>query len=178
MQAFECRPRSRCCRHVLLPTTSTPAAACKSHMSSVQTPGAHDSACPLLHTLQGVLQRAPAELAPGEDFAQALCFSEEAMQEAAAAARRRGAAATCPAPGRQGGGSGAAAAAAGGGSGAAAAAAGGGTVPGALLGVEGIEEWCEQQERVVLFNNGEFVKPPPECSMPPSARPATALVAA
>ena len=51
-------------------------------------------------------------------------------------------------------------------------------MPGAPLGVEGIEEWCEQQERVVLFNNGEFVKPPPKCSMPPSARPATALVAA
>ena len=49
---------------------------------------------------------------------------------------------------------------------------------GAPVGAEGVEEWCEQQERVVLFNNGEYVKPPPDGCMPPSARPATALVAA
>lgn len=87
------------------------------------------------------------------------------MQEAAAAARRRAAAATRPAPGRQAGGS-------------STAAAGGGSLPGAPLWMEGVEEWCEQQERVVLFNNGEFVKAPPDGAMPPSPRPATALVAA
>lgn len=83
------------------------------------------------------------------------------MQEAAAAARRRAATAGRPAAGRS-----------------AAAAAGEGSMAGAPVGAEGVEEWCEQQERVVLFNNGEYVKPPPDGCMPPSARPATALVAA
>ncbi|PRW59281.1 hypothetical protein C2E21_2538 [Chlorella sorokiniana] len=114
---------------------------------------------------KGVLQRAPADLAPGEEFAQTLCFSEEAVQEAAAAARRRAAAAARPAAGRHGG------------AGSAAAAAGG-SLPGAQLGAEGVEEWCEQQERVVLFNNGYVEPPPADSSVPPSARPATALVAA
>lgn len=82
------------------------------------------------------------------------------MQEAAAAARRRAAAAQPAVSGRPGGGGVA------------------GSLPGAPLGVEGVEEWCEQQERVVLFNDGAYVAPPGSGVAPPTARPVTALVAA
>ena len=116
--------------------------------------------------VQGLLQRAPDDLAPGEDFSQVLCFSEEALQEAAAAARRRSGAKKA---GRQGAGG--------------AAATGAGSLPGAPLGVEGVEEWCRQQQAVVLVNNGEFVAFPPDSGVgaaagPAAMRPATAVVAA
>ncbi|KAL4434260.1 hypothetical protein ABPG75_000701 [Micractinium tetrahymenae] len=108
---------------------------------------------------KGLLQRAPAELAPGQDFAQTLCFSEEAMAEAAATARRRAVAAAHSRSGR-------------------AAAATGGALPGATLGVEGVEEWCQAQERVVLVNEGEYVAFPPDTNVGPAdARPVTSVVA-
>ena len=114
--------------------------------------------------LQGLLQRAPEDLAPGEDFSQMLCFSEETLQEAKAAARRRTGSRKA---GRQGAGS--------------AAAGGAGGLPGAALGVEGVREGCLQQQAVVLVNNGQFVAFPPDrgtAAGPAAARPVTAVVAA
>lgn len=146
---------------------------------------------------QGALQRAPAQVAPGEDWSQALCFSAEALQEAAAAARRRAAALGKAAGGGQSG------------------AAGG--LLGAALGAQGVDEWSSQQGAVILFNEvrarrspqppaaglsqpepltqtwqwvgssphlpcsaqGQCVAFPPDAAAaPPTARPGTALVAA
>jgi hypothetical protein len=98
--------------------------------------------------VQGALRRAPASLAPGEDFSQLLCFSEEAAGELAAAARRRTLA-------RRTHGGGARASVTGAGAGARASSTG-------RLGGEGVEEWCAQQEAVVLVNEGQFVAFPPE----------------
>jgi hypothetical protein len=114
--------------------------------------------------LQGLLQRAPEELAPGEDFSQMLCFSDEALQEATAAARQRAGASKV---GGQGAGS--------------AAVAGAGSLSGAAFGVEGVKEWCRQQQAVVLVNNGLFVAFPPDSGTaagPAAARPVTAVMAA
>ncbi len=98
---------------------------------------------------QGLLQRAPESPAPGEDFSQLLCFSEEAVAEAAAP-RRSG--------GRQSSAS---------------------RVAGSPVGVEGVEEWCQRQEAVILVNNGQFVSFPAEAAgSPASARPVTAVTAA
>ena len=93
-----------------------------------------------------------------------LCFSDEALQEATAAARQRAGASKV---GRQGAGS--------------AAVAGAGSLSGAAFGVEGVEEWCRQQQAVVLVNNGLFVAFPPDSGTaagPAAARPVTAVVAA
>ena len=107
------------------------------------------------HNLQGLLQRAPAEPAPGQDFSQALCFSEEALAEAAATARRR---AGSPAH-------------------LAGQPPGGASAAGDALGADGVEEWCQEQERVVLVNNGSFIAwPPDSTAAPPTARPGTSVV--
>lgn len=59
-----------------------------------------------------------------------------------------------------------------------AASAGAGPLPGAPLGVEGVEEWCQAQERVVLVNEGEFVAFPPDATAAPAEpRPITSVVA-
>ncbi|PSC76354.1 N-methyltryptophan oxidase [Micractinium conductrix] len=103
---------------------------------------------------KGLLQRAPAEPAPGQDFSQALCFSEEALAEAAATARRR---AGSPAH-------------------LAGQPPGGASAAGDALGADGVEEWCQEQERVVLVNNGSFIAwPPDSTAAPPTARPGTSV---
>lgn len=101
--------------------------------------------------MQGLLQRAPADLAAGQDFSQTLGFCEEAAQEAAAAARRR----ARRTAGHGGGGG------------------GGGEAAGG-----GVAEWTATLERVVLWNDGQFVAAPEAAPPPLTARPVTALVAA
>lgn len=155
----------RCGLPVARPTTCTlePAGQAVEHSAELAPVACTFYTC----IVQGLLQRAPAEVAPGEDFSQTLCFSEEAMQETAAVARRRAAAdARMPAMQRTGGGSSRATAA--------------GSLPGAPLGVEGVEEWAQQQERVVLYNQGMYVAFPPDAAapLPATARPITALVVA
>lgn len=96
-------------------------------------------------------------MAPGQDFSQTLCFSEEAMAEASATTRRRAAATARGRGGKLGAGA---------------------SLPGDPLGVEGVEEWCQAQERVILVNEGQFVAfPPDEAAGPASARPVTSVVA-
>jgi hypothetical protein len=125
---------------------------------ALSTPFFGTETVPLLSSrAQGLLQRAPEAPAPGEDFSQLLCFSEEAAAEAAAEARRRSAAARRPGA-RQ---------------------SSGGGVAGSPLGVEGVEEWCQRQEAVVLVNNGQFVSFPVDpAGSPASVRPVTAVTVA
>lgn len=153
-----------------------PPPSCPQHSHVLLQSRAQRRACPIQaiprlalpppHCLQGLLQRSPEELAPGEDFSQTLCFSEEAMQAAAGAARRRAAAAAPAKPVKQG-------------AGAARGAGPAGCLPGAPLGMEGVEEWCHRQEVVVLINEGQYVVAPDESPvLAAAARPLTALVAA
>jgi hypothetical protein len=114
----------------------------------------------LLLLLQGLLQLAPESLDGKDDFSQVLCFSDDALQEAAAASRRR-AVLRRPqgglASGRQ-----------------PTAGSKGGVAPGA----EGVEEWCQRQEAVVLVNQGQFVAFPPDGGSTRTARPVTAVTVA
>ncbi|KAI3438935.1 hypothetical protein D9Q98_001349 [Chlorella vulgaris] len=109
---------------------------------------------------KGLLQRAPESLDGKDDFSQVLCFSDDALQEAAAASRRR-AVLRRPqgglASGRQ-----------------PTAGSKGGVAPGA----EGVEEWCQRQEAVVLVNQGQFVAFPPDGGSTRTARPVTAVTVA
>ena len=110
--------------------------------------------------LQGLLQRSPDGLAPGEDFSQLLCFSEDAVQAAAAAVVARQAAARRP--------------------GSTAATVTATSYPGGPFGLEGVEEWCQRQEAVVLVNNAQVVAFPDVAAAAAAAavgRPDTAVVA-